>query len=275
MLPIVCGRLVTYKASEPLISDTKRKVVSIMRRAVKAHITNTEQEMMKRFNELCISRQPWQVWSDFVTATACAIANSIDKTPKQYQEREDEYAACIERLGGIKLPAEMLGITTMQLEENPEQDYLGGLFMKLNLGNHWKGQFFTPYSVCELMAKVNVDDLQQKIENNGYVSINDCACGAGATLIAMANALKNKGVNYQQNAIFVAQDVDKTAALMCYIQLSLLGCPGYVIVGNTLTNPAVGSVLNPICQDGQEIWYTPMYATEIWNMRRVFDLLRF
>ena len=53
MLPIVCGRLVTYKANEPLISDTKRKVVSIMRRAVKAHITNTEQEMMKRFNELC------------------------------------------------------------------------------------------------------------------------------------------------------------------------------------------------------------------------------
>ena len=91
----------------------------------------------------------------------------------------------------------------------------------------------------------------------------------------MANALKGKGVNYQQNAIFVAQDVDRTAALMCYIQLSLLGCPGYVIVGNTLTNPAVGSVLNPICQDGQEIWYTPMYATEIWNMRRVFDLLRF
>lgn len=263
------------KANEPLISDTKRKVVSIMRKAVKAHITNTEQEMVKRFNELCSSRQSWQVWSDFVTATACAIANSVDKTSEQFQQREDEYAQCIERLGGVELPSQMFAITTMQLEENPEQDYLGGLFMKLNLGNHWKGQFFTPYSVCEVMARVNVEGLQEKIENNGYVSINDCACGAGATLIAMANTLKDNGVNYQQNAVFVAQDVDRVAALMCYIQLSLLGCPGYVVVGNTLTNPTVGSVLNPIRQDGQEIWYTPMFATEVWHMRRVFDLLRF
>lgn len=246
-----------------------------MRRAVKAHTTNAEKELIDVFNKLCYSRQNWEVWSDFVTATACAIANSVDKSPKQFQQREKEYAECIERLGGVELPSQMFAIVTMQLDENPEQDYLGSLFMKLNLGNHWKGQFFTPYSVCKLMAEMNAPKLQEKVESNGYVSVDDCACGAGATLIAMANTLKDNGVNYQQNAVFVAQDVDRVAALMCYIQLSLLGCPGYVIVGNTLTNPAVGSVLNPACQKGQEIWYTPMFATDIWHMRRVFDLLRF
>ena len=41
-------------------------------------------------------------------------------------------------------------------------------------------------------------------------------------------------INYQQNAYFVAQDIDPLVAKMCYIQLSLLGCPGVVIIGNTL-----------------------------------------
>ncbi|MEY4507726.1 MAG: hypothetical protein RL297_2304 [Pseudomonadota bacterium] len=33
-----------------------------------------------------------------------------------------------------------------------------------------------------------------------------------------------------------AQDIDRTAALMCYIQLSLWGVPAAVVVGNTLAN---------------------------------------
>lgn len=246
-----------------------------MKKAVQRQITKTEKELIDRFNLLCQSRQSWQVWSDFITATACTIANSVDKSSPEYEEREKEYQECIDRLGGVQIPAEMFAITTMQLDENPEQDFLGSLFMKLNLGNHWKGQFFTPYSVCQCMAEINVTGVEDKIYDHGYASVNDCACGAGATLIAMANALKNHNINYQQSAVFVAQDVDRVAALMCYIQLSLIGCPGYVIVGNTLTNPAVGSVLNPIKQDGQEIWYTPMFATDMWNFRRLFDSLGF
>ena len=34
--------------------------------------------------------------------------------------------------------------------------------------------------------------------------------------------------------ILVAQDIDPLVAKMCYIQLSLLGCSGVVIIGNTL-----------------------------------------
>ena len=52
--------------------------------------------------------------------------------------------------------------------------------------------------------------------------MNDSACGAGAMLIAFANAAKQYGINYQKQVLFVAQDIDHTAAMMCYIQLSLL-----------------------------------------------------
>ena len=55
---------------------------------------------------------------------------------------------------------------------------------------------------------------------------------------------------------------------MCFIQLSLLGCPGYVVIGNSLTNPVAGEPLAPMEMPGQELWCTPMFYTPEWNYRR-------
>ena len=156
----------------------------------------------------------------------------------------------------------------MGMEEYPDCDFLGELYMNLDLGNSKAGQFFTPYSICQLMAQVSINNdlLKDQIKKHGWISINDCACGAGATLVAAANYLRTIGINYQQQALFVAQDVDMTVALMCYIQLSLLGCAGYVVVGNTLTEPQVGPVL--FGEDSSRCWFTPMYFNEVWSTRR-------
>lgn len=114
------------------------------------------------------------------TVAAIALANSVDRESELHDKREKEYEDCIKRLGGMEVPAEMLGLITMALEENPEQDFLGSMFMRLELGNHWKGQFFTPYSVCKTMAEMNALDLEATIATKGWVSVNDPACGAGA-----------------------------------------------------------------------------------------------
>lgn len=242
--------------------------------ATRQATNKTEKVFLDRFDSLCQTRNGWEVWADFITATACAIANSVDKDSKFRQQREEEYEKCIERLGGVDTAAEMFAMVTLALEENPEQDFLGTLFMKLNLGNHWKGQFFTPYCVCKTMAAINSFDLEDKIRDKGWVSVNDCACGAGATLIAMANTLKEHGVNYQNHALFVAQDIDRIAGMMCYIQLSLLGCAGYVVIADSLTNPIVGkSTLQPVIKENQEFWFTPMYASEVWHYRRLFNMM--
>ena len=59
--------------------------------------------------------------------------------------------------------------------------------------------------------------------------------------------------------------------MMCYIQLSLLGCPGYVHVGNTLTDPMTGSTL---FGDGKpSTWYTPMFFRDVWEHRRAIAML--
>lgn len=224
-----------------------------------------QKRFVDTFNKLTHRHNGWQIWEDFVTMSACAISNRIDST--HYEHREKLYMNRIKRYNPKEAQAfpELMAITVEALDADPEQDFLGALFMALELSNHWKGQFFTPYSLCRMMGDMQTDDLQQMIAQRGFVSVNDPACGAGATLIGFANAAKAKGINYQTHVLFVAQDIDHTAAMMCYIQLSLIGCPGYVIVGDTLRNPVTESMLGE-----SNVWFTPMYNSQVWSWRRVF-----
>ena len=202
-------------------------------------IQGTEKEFLDEFQKLCYSRSSWQVWADLMAAMACSISNVADRSPEHYESREKEYAQCIERLGSVEIPAKMLAIIVEALERNPEQDFLGEMYMQLNLGNHWKGQFFTPYCVCKMMSEITCEDVDSHIEKQGYLSICDPACGAGATLIAAANTMKKCKHNFQNHVVFVAQDIDRITGMMCYIQLSLLGCAGYVCIANTITKNTI------------------------------------
>lgn len=237
-------------------------------------LQGTEKEFMDIFKQMCYSRSSWEVWSDVMSAIACSLSNAVDKTPARHERREKEYEQCIKRLGSVELPAKLMGIIVMALENEPEQDFLGEMYMKLELGNHWKGQFFTPYTVCQCMAEINIGPgIETEIDTKGYLSVNDPACGAGATLIAAANTFRRHGIDYQRDVLFVAQDIDRVVGLMCYIQLSLLGCPGYVAIANSLTNPVCGSAIAPYEGENQEFWYTPFYFRPVWMGRRFSEIL--
>ena len=157
-----------------------------------------QKEFMNIFHELCYSRQPWEVWSDVVTMMACSIANAADRTEGRHEKREKEYAECLKRVGSVEKPAQLFAAVVNALEENPEQDFLGQMYMGLNLGNHWQGQFFTPYNVCRMMAEINFGDgAKAEAESKGYLSVCDPCVGAGAMLIAAANAMRRADINYQ------------------------------------------------------------------------------
>ena len=237
-------------------------------------IQGTEREFIKVFQELCYSRSSWQVWADLMAAMACTLANSVDKTEPRYTAREKEYEECIKRLGGVEKPAKCFAIVVEALERNPNQDFLGKLYMSLELGNHWKGQFFTPYNVCECMAGITINDNVQTLEKQEWISVNDPACGAGATLVAAANIFHRKKINYQTRVLFTANDIDRVVAQMCYIQLSFLGCAGWVAVANTISNPVCGDPLMPVEKPGQEFWYTPFYFRGEWNCRRQIQIFK-
>lgn len=231
-------------------------------------------EFLKLFDQLTYSRSAWQAWEDLMTVMACSICNAVDRREEPFERREKQYERAIEDLGGMDIPARMFGIITMALDENPNQDFLGRLYMNLNLGSHWNGQFFTPYHICELMARMQIGDgCQEEIERKGYLSVCDPCVGAGAMLIAAATVFRECNVNYPTSALFIGQDVDPVVAKMAYIQISLLGCPGYITVGNSLTNPQTGHVLFPEENEGQELWITPLFMHQAWEMRRTNVLM--
>lgn len=233
--------------------------------------TEWEKKFIDIFNQLCNWHSSWQVWQDFVNMSACAIANAVDRRRDVGKTRDDSYMETVQRYSKeeLELISELLSITTLALEENPEQDFLGELYMRFNLENKWRGQFFTPWHIAELMAKMLVgDDLKEKIDSDGYISVNDPCCGAGCMLIAFANICKDElDVNYQNDVLFVGQDIDPVVAKMCYIQISLLGCPGYVVIGNSLTEPIGRTDTIPIVTNDNDIWYTPLRFMGFWPFR--------
>lgn len=234
-----------------------------------------EREFIKIFDSLCYTRSRWQIWSDFVHMSALSIVNAVDKV--HFDVREERFKRIVKPYSEKEMAgfAQLLKTTVLALEENPFQDFLGELYMRCDLGNESNGQFFTPYHICEFMAKILMDgqtSAKDDIEKNGYIGICDPCIGGGAMLIGAAQALHQMGINYQQDAVFVGQDIDANVAMMAYIQLSLLGCPGYIKIGNSLTEPMTGNVL---FGDGKETtFYMPMFFTEKMEFLRHMALVR-
>lgn len=229
-----------------------------------------QRQFIKRFDGLCLSHSRWQVWQDMVWMMAAAISNAVDTAHRDQREKQ-----CMEAIGRysaqeVQVFPELFALLVAAFEADPFQDFLGDLFMRLELYNHWHGQFFTPLCVCRMMADINRGAMAQGVAEKGWISVCDPACGAGATLIAAAQTMYEAEVNYQQHALFVGQDIDSTAGLMCYIQLSLLGCAGYVKIGNTLTEPTTGDVLYG--EQSDAMWYTPMFYHAAWHWRRAWHM---
>lgn len=244
-----------------------------MARHVEWTIKNEHQKnFIKSFNDACSRHNRWTVWADFIMMAAISISNAVDAA--HAPEREKSYAAMARKYNKKELECFVVMFSEIinGIDANPNQDFLGDLFMRLELGNDHNGQFFTPYSVCKATAGMTYgSDLEKKVEEQGWVSVCDPACGAGALLIAFANESRKPGstVNYQRDIMFVAQDIDMIVGCMCYIQLSFLGCPGYVAIGDTLAHPCTSyDRQGLIPRDTGNIWYTPMYFHELWWGRR-------
>ena len=218
---------------------------------------NYEKEMIDCFNSFRGYYNLSTVWFDFVTMFACAISNSVDST--HFDEREKLYLSTINKYKKEEqeLFPKLTAIVLMALNENPNQDFLGTLYMNLGLGKKGTSQFFTPYHICELMSKMTVNNVIDEVKEKGIISISDPCSGAGATLIAGVNTIKQQlekeHMDYRKHVLVAAQDIDFTVAAMCYIQLSILGVAGFVKVGNSLSEPISEK------DSLENYWYTPMY----------------
>lgn len=192
------------------------------------------QRFVSLFNQTAPHENRWQVFSDFVHMAACSLYNAIHRDEAfeaDYMQRVGRYSR--EDANNM---SRLLAEVIEGLEFCPT-DFLGQIFMSLELGNERHGQFFTPYNVCYTMARMTLSDRLSVLTSGerDFITVSDPACGAGGLIVAMAEAMLEAGFNPQKQMMAYCVDIDPVAAMMCYIQLSLMGIPAIVAIGNSLT----------------------------------------
>lgn len=233
-----------------------------------------QKEIVKLFSAFDGSKNRRKIFDDFLVLTACMLSNLGD--PVHYEEREQMYLQYAKQYKPEELEifARMIAEIITGMDENPDQDFLGEMYMAMDFSSSAAGQFFTPYSVCRCMAGIvaDYDRLKERIAERGFFSVTDPACGAGALLVAFCNSCIQHGINPQTQCLVIAQDIDFTVGCMCYIMMSFMGLAGYVVIGDTLCHPNTTRDrrgLIPV-DDCSRIWYTPMFMSrDLWVGRRM------
>ena len=186
------------------------------------------------------------VFNDFLSLVTYSISNAVNFD----KARENQYLNIINKYNKNeqKLFTKMIMSLVNSLNQEDFNDFLGKIYEEFNMQNKFKGQFFTPINVCNMMSEItlNKKEIQKAIENKGYFSMSEPACGSGRLIYSLLKFMSKNNINYQKHLYVEAVDVSSLCAYMTYIQLSLYGVHAKVICGNTLTNEVY------------EVFYTPM-----------------
>ncbi|WP_321810282.1 MULTISPECIES: N-6 DNA methylase [unclassified Burkholderia] len=239
-------------------------------------------ELVKLLKQFGYAHQINTVFADFVEISAITLSNSVDKP--QFEPRERRYLEIVGKYKPeeLQLFARMFAELTLSFEHRlgvdedlppgalpcPGNltDVLGETYMMLDIGNDRAGQFFTPYSVSRLMAGITIGGRSDAIEQDGFMRMQEPACGAGGMVIATADALLSVGQNYQQTLHATCIDIDARCVHMTYLQLSMMHVPAIIVHGNALTMEVWG------------MWYTPAHILGGWRAKlrqhRQADALR-
>ena len=199
-----------------------------------------------------------QVFADFVELAALSLSNAVDRA--QFDGREAHYLEIVKKYPREQIERfpRMLAHLTLALENcvtlGELDDVLGSVYMALELGSNHAGQFFTPYNLSRMMAMILIGDGAEAREK-GFIDVLEPTCGAGGMVIAMADALRHAGLNYQQHLHATCIDIDLRCVHMTYLQATLLHIPAVVLHGNSLT----GEIWSR--------WFTPAHILGGWTAK--------
>lgn len=216
--------------------------------------------IMDHIRQLGYKHNAWQVFSDFCELSALSISNAVDQV--HYEEREKQYLELVKRYDKKELDlfpqmlASLIDVLQEHAESHYPEDVLGQIFHELELHNKWKGQFFTPTHVCDMMGRISLSEDDQTIAEQGYITVCEPCVGSGAMVLGLAKALTDNKFNYCKHMVVTATDVDLKCVHMAYLQFSLYGIPAVVIHGNTLS------------MEEWSRWYTPVYLMDGWIWRQ-------
>lgn len=170
--------------------------------------------------------------ADIFELSAIAISNRLCMN----SEREKQYKMIINKYDKntreliVEIFTKIFILLSTQIY-NGFDDYLGKLYMISMTSNSKTGQFFTPYNLSRLCAKLNIQksEINKYIEEDRIIAMHEPTCGAGGMIISAADVLYNEcGFNISRNLFVECGDIDRRCVHMTYLQLSLAGIPAII-----------------------------------------------
>lgn len=213
-----------------------------------------KREIIKTIEKMSGRYSPYNIFSDWIQMCALAIQNGCSVIEdKAWKDREQLYKDTQRKYSHQEMDefAQMFVWLGDALTENMS-DVLGQIYMEAGMGSKYTGQFFTPFHVSELCARMSID--LNNLPDHGKITLNEPSCGGGGMIIAACKVLHEAGFDFQRRLDVVAQDLDWKGVYMTYLQLSLIGCRAIVVQGDTLVNPYDSSVTPK-----ENIMRTPAY----------------
>ena len=227
----------------------------------------TVKDIIKRIESAIYRIGKYQLITDVLECGAISIANTVDLTERT--NREEQYKKVMEKYQPEeqKILSEVFTmiyqlLSSVVYDDGCFDDYLGELFMRCEQGNSGTGQFFTPYHVSKLMAKMILgSEVVEKVEKDEVITVNDPCCGGGGMLMAALDVLKNDyHINYTRNCFIDCGDIDRRCVYMTYLQLSLAGVP------------AIVKHQDAISRELWSVWRTPAYVFQYARFARYENL---
>lgn len=165
------------------------------------------------------------VYRDFCRMAACCLA---------LQTREEEYLEVAKNYTKEELSriAEAFASLVNEMQAHPFTDVLGVYYMEVGARSvqEARGEFFTPKSVCTVIAEMTVKP--EEVKRRGRpITICDPAAGSGGIPLAIAELLAPGHVDLMR---LTCQDISSLSCDMCYINMTLWGVPAKIIWGDTL-----------------------------------------
>lgn len=202
----------------------------------------------KRLPELDRSKNLYEKFRDFCEMVYCTYAQRAPPyDPEKAAKLEARYMQIVDTYrdkDDVRAYPELLAWAALALGNG--QEFFGAVASRLELlDTAQNSQFFTPNNVSKMMADMIIEDPGPLIEEHGFITVSEPACGAGGMILAVADVLEKRGFDPSVHMLVQATDISPLCYHMTYVQLTLRGIPAAVIRTNTLTMEQFESAWTP------------------------------
>lgn len=213
-------------------------------------IADPKKEFIRLFNKVGYTKSRYDLFRDFLNLSFFSLCK-LSERGERADQLEENYMQVVRSYPEKDLHIiretmpRLLGLTDIGV--NQKMDFLGAVYHDLEIHNKEVGQFFTPFSVSYMMAKMTLSEQIEHIKagRKKHFTLDEPASGAGGMILASAQALEDEGLDSSATMFFRAIDLSEMAFKMTYIQTALRGLCGFVIHGNSLSLETFDSRITP------------------------------